>query len=128
MEKTINDLAKRPFVVTTDNDVISAEGDPNVGLYTNAGRRARWTMPGMEPDDVVLWHTNRGNSPNQTTALAVVSGVTLPGNAVVPPMHLQPLSLIPGFHATSPGGHDHTSWWTAGPVAPLATRILPPCK
>ena len=32
-------------------------------------------------------------------------------------MHLQPLSLLPDFHPTSPGDHDYTSWWTAGPEA-----------
>ena len=116
--RTISDVANRLFVVTIDDDVISAGGDPNIGYYQATVRRAHWTMPGMGPDDVVLWHTNGGESPHQRTALAVVSGVTLPGNAVVPPMHLQPLSLLPAFHPTSPGDHGHTSWWTAGPEAP----------
>ena len=58
----INDLANRPFVVTTDDDVISAGGDPNVGYYQATVRRSHWTMPGMGPDDVVLWHTNRGRA------------------------------------------------------------------
>ena len=44
-----------------------------------------------------------------------MSGVSLPGTAVVPPMHSQPLSLMPNFHQISPGDHGHTSWWTVGP-------------
>ena len=81
----INDVNHRPFVVTADFDIINAGGDPNVGYYPATARRSHWAMPDMGPDDVVLWHTNRDGSPHRETALAVVSGVSLPGNAVVRP-------------------------------------------
>ena len=59
----INDVTHRPFISTTDLEVINAAGDPNVGYYPPGTRPSSWALPGMEHDDVVLWHTNEGGPP-----------------------------------------------------------------
>ena len=48
-------------------------------------------------------------------ALAIVGGISVQGDAVVPAMNVQPLSLVPSFHPSTPGPTGHTNWWTIGP-------------
>ena len=59
----INDVTNRPFVSTTDLEVIDTVGDPNVGYCPPGTRPSSWALPGMGPDDVVLWHTSEGGPP-----------------------------------------------------------------
>ena len=69
----------------------------------------------MEDDSVVVWHTNEGCATYREMALAIVGGVPVPRDAVVPAMNTQPLSLVPNFHPIAPGPVGHTDWWMFGP-------------
>lgn len=110
----INNVELRLFQTTTRVEDF-AQGTSHKDCYFTPG--ANVSILGIEPDSPIVWHPTEGCSPIREVALATVSGIQLPGDAIMRVFNMQSLSLVQNYMPTVPGpsGTLHTGWWNLGP-------------